>query len=281
MSAELVPSSRTRNPGALEWIAGTLVAVPGFIAVLSGASLLGFGMTLGGIGLFGVGRMLLLSGQVRRFVTENATTQQQLANGELAAARAFYWKWSETTRIPVVAALARHNLAWTMMRQGELASAIAVWVDNEKQFAKYMPQAQLSPTSAVDLALAYALTNEVDAAERWMTVAGQRAEHPRTPAHPAMAAFARGAIELRAGRAEAAAKGLDDAWSDAEANLTGSTLRPLRVLRAFAITQTGTRQAGVAERLIEGMKPQYPEELAFLAASWPELGAFLDAHGLR
>lgn len=46
-----------------------------------------------------------------------------LARGELKVAHDVYWECARATKLPYIAAIARHNLAWTLMRQGELQLA--------------------------------------------------------------------------------------------------------------------------------------------------------------
>ena len=62
--------------------------------------------------------------------------------------------------------------------------------------------------------------------------------------------------------------------------MSAKDLRPIRVLRAFAIAAGGVREAGSASAIIAGMRPTYPHELAFLGAAWPEMAAFLASHEL-
>jgi hypothetical protein len=88
-------------------------------------------------------------------------------------------------------------------------------------------------------------------------------------------------LDCRAGRAGAAVKLLDDRWMDCENALDGTWLRPLRVVRAFAIAAAGPREGGVAEAVLAPAKPlAFRGEYAFLGAAWPEMAAFLAAHEL-
>ena len=62
--------------------------------------------------------------QARRFLSENNEGIAMLARGETRLARDLFWRWSEAARTPNLAGLARHNLGWTLIRQGELQHAI-------------------------------------------------------------------------------------------------------------------------------------------------------------
>ena len=55
----------------------------------------------------------------------------------------------------------------------------------------------------------------------------------------------------------------------------GETLRPLRVIRAFAIASTGPRNAGMADASLALSRPAYPGEYDFLGKAWPEMQTFL------
>jgi len=279
-SAPPLPTHCVGKPTKFMWATVGPTSGIGTIVALNGALVLGGVILFGGFLLSMTAGAVLSAREIRQFNRELADIAQRMANGELARAREFYWAWSSRSGVAEIATLARHNLAFTMIRQGEHEHAIAILLDNQQHYAAHLTRMQLAPTSAADLAFAHALAGKLEEAERWISIAnGLKA--PRNRTFTAMAAWARGAIEVRAGRAEAAAKLLEDAWRHAEANFTGSNLRPMRVLRAFAIASTGSRQAGVAEQMIEGIKPQFPEEFAFLATAWPELGTFLDAHVLR
>ena len=65
-----------------------------------------------------------------------------------------------------------------------------------------------------------------------------------------------------------------------EGMLTGETLRPMRVLRAFALASSDPRNAGKAEIDVAAARPQYPDEYRFLGVAWPEMAVFLASHGL-
>jgi hypothetical protein len=69
---------------------------------------------------------------------------------------------------------------------------------------------------------------------------------------------------------------LDEHWSEYEATMTGEVFRPVRIVRAFAITAAGPRSAGNAETI----RPAYPGEFDFLGVGWPEMETFLATNGL-
>lgn len=238
------------------------------------------GGVLGGLGVLVGVLLFIVVRRIRRFNLANQAATNALARGELAAARETFTHWAQTTRVPAISALARHNLAWTLVRQGQLEQAIAVFTDNEAHNAKAIRSNNLGALSAADLALAYALANQLADAERWLRDSEARVEPGHSPSLPGMRAFARAVIDCRSDRAAEAARALDEGWAEHEAILQGSTVRPLRVIRAFAHAAAGPRSAGIAEATIASSRPAYPSEYSFLGVAWPEMAAFLASHDL-
>lgn len=216
----------------------------------------------------------------RKFIEDNNEAIAALTRGDLKAADEIYWYWAENSKLPAMTALASHNLAWTLMRECELKQAIEIAADNDKNHRSALRAVGLFPTSAVDLALYHGLLGDLDGADKWFAEAEARAKELTTPTLPAMLGFARAVVDCRSGRADEAARMLEESWSEYEGVLMGETMRPLRVVRAFAIAATDPRNAGVAASLLDTARAAYPGEYAFLGARWPEMAAFLAAHQL-
>ena len=71
---------------------------------------------------------------------------------------------------------------------------------------------------------------------------------------------------------------LDRDWQTLEA-LGGEQLRPLRLLRAFALSATGgPRDDGAVDRALAPLRESRPGSLRYLTVAWPELAAFMDLH---
>jgi hypothetical protein len=234
----------------------------------------------GGIVVMFVALVIRNVRQIRRFTRDNNEAVAMLARGELQRAYDVFWRWAERARVPYASALARHNVACTLVRQGKLQHAIDVYTHNEQLFGRALISAALHPTSAADLALAHALAGNVAEAETWLARADERAEQPRQPAFPIIRVYARAVIDCRSGRAADAARELDNRWGELEVVLTGSNVRPIRVVRAFAHAAIGPRNAGVVEQVLTGMRPAYAGEFRYLGVAWPEMHQFLEAHGL-
>lgn len=279
-----VPESRVVRIRKVKIVA-TVLMWPAIIAMLVGAAgsqawIWVLALVVGFV-IAGTINAISLRRQARRFTAENVLGVAALARGDLKQARELFWQWAEGTRSPHVSAIARHNLGWTLMRQGELQHAIDVLTDNEDRNERALKTLGMLPTGAVDLALCHGLLGMLEGTEKWMAEAEQRVnELTCTPTVPAMKAFARAVLDCRDGRCADAARMLDEHWADYEATLTGDTLRPLRIVRAFAIAAAGPRDAGLAESAFAMARPAYPGEYDFLGTAWPEMAAFLVSHQL-
>ncbi len=183
----------------------------------------------------------------------------------------------------LIAAISRHNLAWTAMRRGKLAAALDLYTDTDATYAKELAAAGMSAKAACDRAFALALLGRVDDAELALREAEDHAtRQPARHSDAAMRVLVRATIDCRAGRAAAASKLLDERWAECEYTLTGSETRLVRVVRAFALAQsTGPRDAGIVDALAAQARPvTFDAEYTFLGESWPELATFLTTHGL-
>lgn len=218
--------------------------------------------------------------QGRAFVRENNAALAALARGELEKAHDVFRSWAEGIKLPRAAALARHNLASTLTRMGKLDESLAVHVDNDTRNPGALRALGLYATSAISIAFMNALLGNLPEAETWIATADQR--HPETvhPSLPPVRAFTLAIVDCRSGRFADAARMLADHWPEYEGTAPGGVIRPLRVVRAFAIAQVGPREAGNAEALLAGSRPAYPREYEFLGTHWPEMASFLAAHGL-
>jgi hypothetical protein len=226
----------------------------------------------------GIGTIFTL----RRFRREQVDINNAVAaisRGQLDLANETLTRCSQSTHT-ILSALARHNLGWTLMRQGRLKAAVAVVSNNDSAHEHALKRLFLYGTSSIDLALCFALLGELEDAASWLNVTAQRAALASDPCLPAMTVFVRAVLDCRHERCEDAARLLDEQWPQCEALLKGSELRPLRVLRAYAHAAGGPRNAGVAESLLDSSRPVYDGEFDFLGAAWPAMRLFLISHRL-
>jgi tetratricopeptide (TPR) repeat protein len=176
--------------------------------------------------------LVITNRRLSMFMRDSNEGVAALARGELQRARDIFWRWAEDAPVPRASALARHNLGWTLMRQGELQQAIAVLTDNESSHPTQLKQISMYPTSAADLALNYALAGQLEEAERWYSKAEERSSETCAPGYPAMKVYARAVLDCRKGNSGEASRLLDERWAECEASLTGEVVRPIRVVRS-------------------------------------------------
>jgi hypothetical protein len=215
-----------------------------------------------------------------RFAREDATAHAALRDGDFSRAKETFWRWSEC-EIPRVAALSRHNLAWTLLRQGELKDAIAIANTTYlPRYSRELKSMRTLPTTMIDLALCHALSGNIEVANRAIAQLEQRKDLTANVTFPAMKSFTQAVIACREGRASDAARMLEEKWAAHESLLTGDLLRLFRVLRAFAIASADTRDAGKADLQLVNARPAFAGEYDFLGKAWPEMQTFLAAHEL-
>jgi protein-S-isoprenylcysteine O-methyltransferase Ste14 len=136
--------------------------------------------------------------------------------------------------------------------------------------------------AAAHLALAHALAGELDAAESWARETRARIAKNRDDRleYAARLCLAEAIVTLRRGQPADASALLERNWTVMREALTANMMRVAEVLTAFAESTRGVRQANtMAERLLR-VEPTLPGDFAFLGVKWPEMQAFLDAHGL-
>lgn len=219
--------------------------------------------------------------KTRRFATENSVAISALGRGELAQAQAVFARWARSHLVNI-RAVARHNLGWSLIREGRLEEAVPILEDVADCHAKFLSSAGLLPTTRVDIALAHALLGKLEAAEQWYETSGAPVTGPPSPMFPAMRAMVRAVIDCRKDRAAEAATALEHAFAEHESTMTGELLRMMRVIRAFAAaTADGPRNQGLVERVLADLRPRYAGEFRALAARWPEMAAFQAAHRLH
>lgn len=218
--------------------------------------------------------------ELRTFHTDTIAALAESSRGNHEAARATFWRWVEHAHVSRIVAVARHNLAWTLMRMGNLDQAIEVAQQNDAGSRTSLERVALAPMSAVDIALYHALAGHLVDATTWLEQAASRRDDMSMPIAPAIRALATAIVDCRAGRAQQAANNLEDHWSEHEAVLTGDLVRVLRIVRSFARHADGPRHAGAASIDLSSLRPAHPGEYAMLSASWPEMAAFLAANDL-
>jgi hypothetical protein len=196
------------------------------------------------------------------------------AHREFAEARAKF-RWPGFLR-----RLGDYNRAFALIRQGQLELAIELLSDIDRRGGVL----NLDGAIAGALALAHALAGHVEAGTAWLAETRRRygrysAAGIRVPAFAYVLAEA--VVELRAGQAETVRKRLENDWTQLENTVTGNILRPMRVLRAFALAQIGgPREAAIVDSMLAALRGTSTRDIEYLAAEWPEMHTFMASHGL-
>jgi hypothetical protein len=245
------------------WSGGTLAAVIGYPL----------------IGLYFAGAVVFAKRQARRFVVENQTAQDAMQRGELAKAHEIWDYWSDIASNKRIMVIACHNLATIWIHQGKLAEAKKLHLENSEFELKWLERTALAKLSAASVAYTAALLGELDLAANWVAVAERRGGGPQVPNADTTVVLARVLIELRRGRTAEATKLLADNWTLLENRLSATSLRGFRVLRAFARSAEGPREAGNVHEDVAAARPKYVGEYRYYGVAWPEMATFLAANG--
>jgi hypothetical protein len=190
--------------------------------------------------------------------------QSAISEGDLERAAEIF---ASLMRLPGGARIGRERLAWTRMRQARLGDAIELLL---------AARPELLP--AIELARLYALRGDLDGAARW-TAEGRRLLARARVVDRATAEARLVLVEVltlaRAGRLDEAWGTLSDKWSAFETSQGGWHVEACLV-RGFLAWKAG---ASVETWL--GLGDSERAHARWMAAEWPELREFLDAHDER
>ncbi|MCE9574401.1 MAG: hypothetical protein K8W52_14735 [Deltaproteobacteria bacterium] len=165
---------------------------------------------------------------------------------------------------------AGYQLAQLVLRQGRLADAIEILSEIDRQGGVFGHDWSI----AARLSLFHGLRGDLEPAERWFVEAQARAA-TFVPWRFNLA-LAEVVIDLRRDKFDDVVTYFARHWPEMERTLTGEALRPLRLLRAFALASVnGARGAGAASMHLDALRPARVEEFACLATEWPALDAFI------
>jgi hypothetical protein len=245
-------------------------------------SAIGLG-TLGWVFVIGapVGQTLLVQSQARRYNRVAQPGHLALTAGDASTAQREFSEARARVRWPgFLRRLGDYNRAFALIRQGELDTAIELLSELDRRGGVL----NLDGAIAGALALAHALAGNAELATDWLAETRRRygqykAAGIRVPAFAY--ALSEAAVQLRAGETEVMRRRVDNEWTQLENSVTGNILRPMRVLRAFAHAQsTGPREAGSIDSQIAALRGTSTRDIEYLGAAWPEMHAFMSAHGL-
>jgi hypothetical protein len=182
---------------------------------------------------------------------------------------------------PLYRAVAVINVAEAELRAGRFDSAIAACAEIERSRTLLFGSGVRMRIATIS-AMVYALRGDVATAERWAEDARRRLAKSTEDrmGNGAYLCLAEAMIACRRGDPTGAVALLDARWNELRYSLNADSMRTVEVVRAFAEAQGGVRAMNtVAERLVR-IEPVSPGELAYLGVEWPEMKAFLGAHGI-
>jgi hypothetical protein len=209
---------------------------------------------------------------VKRYNADALPAIQALQLGQPARAEQLLTALREKTRWPrSFRNLTTYNLGVSIHRQGRHAEAIAMMIEADRAGGA----TTVNGAIASSLALFHAVLGDLEQARTWFAEATKRyRQFPAAVPFPQL--LSEIAIAVRAGQSEEICRRLARDWTQIESTTKGETLRPIRVLRAFATAQTsGVRDAAALTPLVAALHPARAADFAYLATSWPELDMFL------
>lgn len=182
---------------------------------------------------------------------------------------------------PMFLAVANLNIADAEIWSGNLDAAIAACIDVDKQ-TTFGVESGSRVVAAAELALLYALAGDVASSQRWHDEARGRLAKT-SDARMIIAGKLRvteAILACRRGAPKEAIALLDEIWLELRFSFTANWMRVVEVIRAFAEAQGDVREQNVVAGRLVRVEPVVGNELAFLGRKWPEMQAFLAAHGL-
>jgi hypothetical protein len=281
--AALPADPRHRPVGASRW--GMIV-----FATMGAVGCLMVSLIMGAPAVLTIGAMVALEGvMIARLVrrrrrsfdlikqSDDAVALLQQGRVDEAAAR-FDHLLPEAEDTPSLHALVLYNRGVTALAQGNVDQGLSIidatlrspWFGHWSKL--YGAQGNLS------LGLAHLYAGRIDEASRLAAEAHARFTEAKRPMMLPLDAM----ILARTGRFAEALHLLDSQWMAAEGVMPASSMRPLRILKAFVLQQAdgGRTRGAEIQRLVQDGQPNRPTELRAMAQTWPELQHFLAFHQL-
>lgn len=270
----LPPEPHYTSPGMLRTMVRVnaifgvaLIGVLAIATVLPPLQMLVF--ALGGIGFAGIWLFRAIQAAKR-----NVAAGQELKAGRVDEAAETFEKLARKHQFHPHHPLFVHNRATCYLVNGELKRAVSLF-NAARRSEELQPftagRTQDYPTT--QFALALALLGEHQEGDRILSEVEDDTQHEVF----GLTVLPRAVIMLRSGHPQEAVDHLTRHWSDAEGLAGSRTAKALRVVRAFALEQTGG-DAGEIEQLMAGISPYEPREIEWLWVEWPELKSFCETH---
>ena len=212
------------------------------------------------------------------FNEESTSALELFAAADYTGSAARFGALAEKYRRPAaVRVTAQFNLGMSQLRTGDLARAMETLTALDRRMPRGFSSFRAKIAS--QMAAVYALRGEPAAADRWIAEAEARIKRTgQGQAVEGALIFSRLVNGIRRNDHQAALEALAAAWERLEGTLPVTEMRPFVALRAFATMHEKPGEPVTAEPSVRAaLQGVRPGELAWLAAEWPEMRAFLDA----
>ncbi len=177
--------------------------------------------------------------------------------------------------------IALWNLATARTLQGEFGDAVEALVRVER-WSGLSFQSHVRALAAISLVEVLALRGRTGEARRWLEEARRRFARAGSAwdGERWLLVSSEALLLVREGRGAEARTHQDRNWTLLEGAMSYTRLRRQWVLRAFAAAPpSGPRDDGEIDRCLATLRPARRGEFRSLCLEWPELAAFLSAHG--
>jgi tetratricopeptide (TPR) repeat protein len=251
-------------------LTGVFAAVVALMA--SGATGSALGM-LGAVALLGA-TLVSASRRGKRIRAQNQELLDAMESGRVPEAVEGFRRIATTSGLKNQRSTAILNLSLALSRMGRHDEALRVlaYADHTYHQARKQPYGHIV---AHHTAFFLALWGDADGAELWLAEARRRGATDLL-----MTSWTPTLVLLRRRQHKEALAVIDAAWILWERKLNAASMRKVRVLRAFALHESGAASVEV-DHALEGTRPFMPYDYEALASDWPELYAFVAAKGLR
>jgi tetratricopeptide (TPR) repeat protein len=215
-----------------------------------------------------------------KFNAAQAPALEALVEGKYREAAEMFAGLARRYRAKInVAAIASYNQGFALLRAGDTAAAIGIFLGVER-----MPKlgtGGIRKLAAIQLGRSFALAGDHAKAAAWLDAARER-EPMADPVHDrAFVAALEGLVLCRQGKLEEANLHYDRWWEHLTRYLPVDQMIEVWLIRAYAVSAGASpRDAGTAERWLRLLRGAAPRSLDWLTARWPELQTLVVTHHL-
>lgn len=273
-TTELMPPEDHLRPGRLSrfWLVYLLLVSSMTLAIVLLLWVPGFG------GLSFVLSLGVIFGTlgVRRGATRANEKNQRGINllnaGEIETAGEMFEQLARKRRFTYGHVVFVYNCAVAALLQGRHQRALSIFnaVEASGQLRRRFLR-PLEPNLYIEMGCCLALTGDLSEARKYLS----RAATLLQPPEDGRLLFLEAVIAVRSGDHAAACARIDEQWRRAEGSLRGPTIRTLRLVHAYALSQTGRRDTDKFRTLVAGAQPATRDDFHWSTLHWPEFGEFV------